>query len=145
MYINGNGKSVECVGTNVESPTNDPLIAYSKRPVSMYEAREGPHATKQQTHDNRTANSMYQMVDGQGQQQPDATGEATSGATTNGTTLPHSDEVKHRTEIVTRRIQELWSVMQEMSANDVFVPGAERIRAAVIDLTAIFPGVRIAF
>lgn len=107
----------------------------------MYEAREGPHATKlQQVHDSRTANSMYQMGDGQGQQ-PDATGEQTS-ATTNGITLPHSDEVKHRTEIVTRRIQELWSVMQEMSANDVFVPGAERIRTAVTELTTIFPVVK---
>lgn len=102
----------------------------------MYEAREGPHATKhQQTHDNRTANSMYQMVDGQAQ--PTTAPEVS----TNGSTLPHSDEVKHRTEIVTRRIQELWSVMQEMSANDVFVPGAERIQTAVTELTTIFPTV----
>lgn len=109
----------------------------------MYETREGPNATKsQQNHDNRTANSMYQMIDGQPQPQPQ-TSDAT--AMTNGSTLPHSDDVKHRTEVVTRRIQELWSVMQEMTAKDVFVPGAERIRVAVSELTAIFPAVRIDF
>lgn len=147
MHTNGNGKSAECVGTNVDSSTelNESHLttAYNKRPVSMYETREGPHAAKlQQNHDNRTANSMYQMIDGQIQQ---SDGERTidyASVSTNGSTLPHSDEVKHRTEIVTRRIQELWSVMQEMTANDVFVPGAERIRIAVSELTAIFPTVR---
>lgn len=106
----------------------------------MYETREGPNATKsQQNHDNRTANSMYQMIDGQ-THQTDTNNDHT--ITTNGNLLPPSDEVKHRTEVVTRRIQELWSVMQEMTANDVFVPGAERIRHAVSELTAIFPTVR---
>ncbi|XP_055309853.1 ARF GTPase-activating protein Git [Sitodiplosis mosellana] len=140
VHTNGNGKSAECVGTDADTAeTNESHLttAYNKRPVSMYETREGLHAAKsQQNHDNRTANSMYQMVDGQPTQQPDG-GIAT--ASTNGTTLPHSDEVKHRTEVVTRRIQELWSVMQEMTANDVFVPGAERIRVAVAELTAVFP------
>lgn len=139
---NGNVKSTECVGSNAdESQENESsiLAAYSKRPVSMYETREGPHASKsQQTHDNRTANSMYQM--GDGVQAPHTDSASTSSAT-NGSTLPHSDDVKHRTEMVTRRIQELWSVMQEMTSNDVFVPGAERIRMAVSELTAIFPEV----
>lgn len=144
VHTNGNGKSAECVGTNVDSlepNESHSTTAYNKRPVSMYETREGPHATKsQQNHDNRTANSMYQMVDGQAQQ-VDVGGVDYGTASTNGTTLPHSDEVKHRTEVVTRRIQELWSVMQEMTANDVFVPGAERIRIAVAELTAVFPTV----
>lgn len=146
VHTNGNGKSAECVGTNVDSaePNESHLTAaYNKRPVSMYETREGPHTTKsQQNHDNRTANSMYQMIDGQAAQQSDGgTAVDYTSAATNGTSLPHSDEVKHRTEVVTRRIQELWSVMQEMTANDVYVPGAERIRVAVSDLTAIFPTV----
>ncbi|XP_031619745.1 ARF GTPase-activating protein GIT2 [Contarinia nasturtii] len=141
VHINGNGKSVECVGAD-ETPNNDLLSAtgYNKRPVSMYETREGPNATKsQQNHDNRTANSMYQMIDGQPQPQ---TSDTTVPAMTNGqSTLPNSDDVKYRTEVVTRRIQELWSVMQEVTAKDVFVPGcAERIRVAVSELTAIFPG-----
>lgn len=148
IHINGNGKSTECVGSSNadESHTNDAqsTIGYGKRPVSMYETREGPHhvAKIQQNHDNRTANSMYQMVDGQAQVDGFVDPQQTTSATTNGNTLPQSDEVKHRTEIVTRRIQELWSVMQEMTANDVFVPGAERIRFAVSELTAIFPTVR---
>lgn len=114
----------------------------------MYETREGPHTTKSmQIQDNRAANSMYQMNNDQMQQMDNATdcvtatNTTTTTATTNGTNLPHSDEVKHRTEIVTRRIQELWSVMQEMTSNDVFVPGAERIRIAVLELTSIFPTV----
>lgn len=107
----------------------------------MYETREGPHTAKtQQNHDNRTANSMYQMNDGQ-TQPADGNADYNKSSSTNGTTLPHSDDVKHRTDVVTRRIQELWSVMQEMSSNDAFVPGAERIRIAVTELTALFPGV----
>lgn len=107
----------------------------------MYEAREGPNIPKpQQNHDNRTANSMYQMIDGQIQQPTEENGKTDyMPPTTNGTTLPHSEDVKLRTEIVTRRIQELWSLMQEMTSNDAFIPGAERIRIAVAELTAIFP------
>lgn len=116
------------------SQTHDPLASNSnKRPVSMYETREGLHATKSQPIDNnRTASSMYQVIDGQ-----------TSQATTNGhSTLPRSEDVKLKTDIVTRRIQELWQVMQEHSAKDAFVPGAERIRVAVIELTSLFQTVK---
>lgn len=156
-------KSSECVGDNAnQSQSNEALLssssaaaaaaaaAYNKRPVSMYETREGPHAAK--SHDNRTANSMYQMNDEQAQKSAVAAAAGAAGTnnetggdhtmTTNGFgPLPHSDDVKHRTEIVTRRIQELWSVMQEMTSNDVFVPGADRIRMAVTELTALFPAV----
>lgn len=122
--------------------------AYSKRPFSMYETREGPHATKLHTqqHDNRTANSMYQMNDEQAQKSTATTDESSANHTTNGCgPLPHSDDVKHRTEVVTRRIQELWSVMQEMTSSDVFVPGAERVRLAVSELTSLFPAVKLIF
>lgn len=133
--------SMDPVQSNADNQT---LSAYSKRPVSMFEAREAPHTTKSvQIHDNRTANSMYQMIDGQTPITSETTENGTS--THNGNSsnsLPHSDEVKYRTEVVTRRIQELWSVMQEMSSNDAFVPGAERIRIAVAELTAIFPMVK---
>lgn len=139
MHTNGNGKSAESV-VNDSTPNNEFLssVAYNKRPVSMYEAREGLHNTKlQQNHDNRTANSMYQMVDGQ----PQPSEAESQSSSTNGIALPHSDEVKHRTEMVTRRIQELWSLMQEMSSDDAYVPGAERIRIAVAELTTLFPAV----
>lgn len=113
----------------------------------MYETREGLHTTKSHTqqHDNRTANSMYQMTDEEAQKsKKDATGanHTATSTTTNGSgPMPHSDDVKYRTDVVTRRIQELWSVMQEMTSNDVFVPGADRIRVAVTELTALFPAV----
>lgn len=148
LHVNGsNGVLAEhavSTTTNIEpSPSNaDSQLAnaYNKRPVSMFETREAPHTVKTvQFNDSRTANSMYQMVDGQ---TPIAINETTENGSHNGNssnTLPHSDEVKYRTEVVTRRIQELWSVMQEMSSNDAFIPGAERIRIAVAELTAVFP------
>lgn len=146
-------KSSESVSDHVNDlQSNETLLsssaaAYSKRPVSMYETREGPHTSKShtQSHDQRTANSMYQMNDDQAKKATKVgmTGAADATApTTNGSgPLPHSDDVKHQTDVVTRRIQELWSVMQEMTSNDVFVPGAERIRVAVSELTALFPAV----
>lgn len=88
---------------------------------------------------------MYQMNDEQAQKSTtndSGGGDHNLSCTTNGNgSLPHSEDVKHRTEIVTRRIQELWSMMQEMTSNDVFVPGAERIRVAVTELTSLFPTV----
>lgn len=111
---------------------------YSKRPVSMFEPREGLHTTKSiQIPDSRTTTSMYQMIDGLNQ--------ATNGSNNGTSLLPHADEVKYRTEVVTRRIQELWIVMQEMTSNDAFVPCAERIHFAVADLIAIFPVVSCKF
>ena len=59
----------------------------------------------------------------------------------NITTLPLSEEVTRRTDHVTRRIQELWLAMQDLSKKDSFVPCAERIRVAVAELTTIFPQV----
>lgn len=149
-HTNGTGKSIECVSSNVDDlPTTDTLAsgAYGKRPVSMYETREGPNVSKTQpNHDNRTANSMYQMIDGQMQQTEGVAADHVPSSSTNGNTaLPHTDNVKHRTEIVTRRIQELWSLMQEMTSNDAFIPGAERIRNAVAELTALFPVVWLRF
>lgn len=151
-HVNGNGISDEYGSTsnNELSPntTDTAQLLNNKRPVSMFEARDGSFTSKQQqNHENRTANSMYQMVDGQLNEKHnnDGTTMTTKTATTNGSiashALPHSDDVKFRTEIVTRRIQELWSLMQEMSSNDVFVPGAEKVSVAVSDLTALFPTV----
>lgn len=97
----------------------------SKRPVSMFEPREGPYMKVQQIPESRTTNSMYQMAV---QKRLDPT-------------LPLSEEVKHRTDLVTRRIQELWSAMQDVTLKDAFVPCSERIRVAVAELAAIFPTV----
>lgn len=106
--------------------------AYNKRPVSMFE-----HTSKTApAPENRTANSMYQIIDGL---------VLPNSAATNGsnsvTTLPRTEVVKYLTDSVTRRIQELWTAMQEMTSNDAYIPCAERIRVAVVDLTAMFPPV----
>ncbi|XP_073982977.1 ARF GTPase-activating protein GIT1 [Rhodnius prolixus] len=53
--------------------------------------------------------------------------------------LPLSEEVVRRTNLVTKRIQELWSAVKPPESNFVYVPCAERIRVAVAELTAIFP------
>jgi G protein-coupled receptor kinase interacting protein 2 len=53
--------------------------------------------------------------------------------------LPLVEEVTKRTEIVTKRIQELWLAMQDLSKKDSFVPCSDRIRIGVTDLIAIFP------
>lgn len=91
----------------------------------MFEPREGPYTKVQQIPESRTTNSMYQMA---AQKRLDPT-------------LPLSEEVKHRTDLVTRRIQELWSAMQDVTLKDAFVPCSERIRVAVAELVAIFPTV----
>lgn len=115
--------------TTESEPVSDSRFA--KRPVSMFEPREGIHnahkALLLQLPESRTTSSMYQMADDAKKVPRDAT-------------LPCAEEVKHRTDVVTRRIQELWTAMQDQ-ARDVFVPCAERIRVAIEELTAVFPTV----
>lgn len=145
-HVNGNGISsgYNSIASEQQQEYNDVAsLAHSKsRSVSMFETRDGSHPLKPvQNHENRTANSMYQMVDGQ--LQPNERNKPEDiRAPVNGTLppniLPRSEDVKYRTEIVTRRIQELWSVMQEMNSSDVFVPGAEKVAVAVAELTALF-------
>lgn len=66
----------------------------------------------------------------------------TSGTTSGGGSqvqLPLFDEVKKRTDLVARRIKELFAAMQDLAKTDAFVPCADRIRLAVAELIAIFP------
>lgn len=96
---------------------------YGKRPVSMYEARQVPRD------ENRPpiTQSLYSV------------GSSSSGSSTSNQSLPLVEEVTKRTEVVTRRIQELWLAMQDLSKKDSFVPCSERIRVGVAELIAIFP------
>ncbi|KAG4075062.1 hypothetical protein HA402_008127 [Bradysia odoriphaga] len=116
---------IQTNGADETETENEPVSdgRSSKRPVSMFEPREGPYTKAQQIPESRTTNSMYQMAV---QKRVDPT-------------LPLSEEVKHRTDLVTRRIQELWSAMQDVTLKDAFVPCSERIRVAVAELAAIFP------
>lgn len=109
---------VPCEETETE-PVSDSRSSSLKRPVSMYETRESPY-NKLQLPDSRTATSMYQM---QNQE----------------LSLPLPEEVNRRTDLVTKRIQELWLAMQGNTVNNSYVPCAERIRVAVAELVAIFP------
>lgn len=52
---------------------------------------------------------------------------------------PTIEDVTRKTELVTRRIQELWLAMQDLSKRESFAACAERIRESVNDLLAIFP------
>lgn len=89
----------------------------------MYEARQAPRD------ENRppVTQSLYSMASN------------SSGSSASNTSMPLVEEVTKRTEIVTRRIQELWTAMQDLTKKDKFVPCSERIRIGVSDLIAIFP------
>lgn len=139
-------------GSSVGDPTEEmePVSdgrQYYKRPVSMYEARQLPRD------ENRPpiTQSLYSMAPLANNNTP-AGGVSmntsagsdlnTSGATSipdNQRQLPPFDEVKKRTDLVARRIKELFAAMQDLSKTDAFVPCAERIRVAVAELIGIFP------
>lgn len=97
--------------------------SFVKRPVSMYEARQVPRD------ENRPpiTQSLYSV------------GSSSSGSSNSNQSLPLVEEVTRRTEVVTRRIQELWLAMQDLAKKDSFVPCSERIRVGVAELIAIFP------
>lgn len=71
----------------------------------------------------------------------DCSGPNRDGLTSTNSILPPAEEVIRRTDQVTKRIQELWASMQDLEGRDTFVPCAEKIRAAVAELGAIFPQV----
>lgn len=103
---------------------------YGKRPVSMYEARQLARD------ENRPpiTQSLYSMAPA-----APATSNTGSAGSELNMNLPHFEEVKKRTDLVARRIKELFAAMQDLSSTDSFVPCAERIRVAVAELVAIFP------
>lgn len=89
----------------------------------MYEARQIPRD------ENRPpiTQSLYSV------------GSSSSGSSNSNQSLPLVEEVTKRTEVVTRRIQELWLAMQDLAKKETFVPCSERIRVGVAELIAIFP------
>lgn len=93
----------------------------SKRPVSMYEAREKPPIKYGFSAENRATTSLFHMEAAKEQ------------------SLPLNEEVKRHTNTVTRRIQELVTGMLDLSASKSFSPYGDQIRGAVDELCAIFP------
>jgi G protein-coupled receptor kinase interacting protein 2 len=104
--------------------TSAMLTNGAKRPVSMYEARQLPRNDETRP---PVTQSLYSMASN------------SSGSSSTSNTLPLVEEVTKRTEIVTRRIQELWLAMQDITRKDAFVPCSDRIRIGIVDLIAIFP------
>lgn len=110
----------------MDAPTSESealkAINAAKRPVSMYEARQAPREEK---FGPPVTQSLYSM--------------ASNSSGSSNASLPLVEEVTKRTEVVTKRIQELWLAMQDITKKDTFVPCSERIRIGVSDLIAIFP------
>nr|NP_610599.3 G protein-coupled receptor kinase interacting ArfGAP [Drosophila melanogaster]Q95RG8.1 RecName: Full=ARF GTPase-activating protein Git; Short=ARF GAP GIT; Short=dGIT protein; AltName: Full=G protein-coupled receptor kinase interacting ArfGAP [Drosophila melanogaster]AAF58766.2 G protein-coupled receptor kinase interacting ArfGAP [Drosophila melanogaster]AAL28928.1 LD30319p [Drosophila melanogaster]AOQ14800.1 Git-PA [synthetic construct] len=89
-----------------------------KRPASMYERRLVPNVAKGNT-DIRNTTSMYQMA---------------------GDGKPFGEEVKVRSDLVTRRLKELIRAMQPVPEDQKqsIAPHGELIRSAVTDLIALY-------
>lgn len=92
-----------------------------RRPVSMYEARRTP---VKETSPVANTQSFHTSP-------PNST-----------TLMPLFVDVAKRTDIITRRIQELWKTLQEFPRQpNVFVPCSERLHLSVMDLNTIFPAI----
>uniref|UniRef100_A0A182WWC8 Arf-GAP domain-containing protein n=1 Tax=Anopheles quadriannulatus TaxID=34691 RepID=A0A182WWC8_ANOQN len=142
-HLNGSG------GTSEGSPERDQearqaaaaaAAAYAKRPVSMYETRQTPRDESRPP----ITQSLYSMAPAGGSVSMDpGNGTNVNGGTGAGQ-LPSFEEVKRRTDVVARRIKDLFAAMKDLSQREAFVPSAERIRLAVVDLMALFPASIIA-
>ncbi|XP_022226846.2 ARF GTPase-activating protein GIT2 [Drosophila obscura] len=109
----GSGANADSASSNNSS--NQSTI---KRPASMYERRLAPHVAKTHT-DVRNTTSMYQMA-GEGK--------------------PFGEEVKLRSDLVTRCLKELILAMQPVPEDQKqsIAPHGELIRSAVTDLIALY-------
>ncbi|XP_053664765.1 ARF GTPase-activating protein Git [Anopheles marshallii] len=113
--------------------------AYAKRPVSMYETRQTPRDESRPP----ITQSLYSMAPASAAASGNMAMD-TSTSSNGGSPLPSFEEVKRRTDVVARRIKDLFAAMKDLSQREAFVPSAERIRLAVIDLMALFPASLIA-
>uniref|UniRef100_A0A182N9G0 Arf-GAP domain-containing protein n=1 Tax=Anopheles dirus TaxID=7168 RepID=A0A182N9G0_9DIPT len=148
-YLNGSGTSEPR-----SSPDRDPAtqearqaaaaaaaaaaaVAYAKRPVSMYETRQAPRDESRPP----ITQSLYSMAPASG-----AGMDASSNGQANGAQgqLPSFEEVKRRTDVVARRIKDLFAAMKDLAQREAFIPCAERIRLAVVDLMGLFPASLVA-
>uniref|UniRef100_A0A182JS68 Arf-GAP domain-containing protein n=1 Tax=Anopheles christyi TaxID=43041 RepID=A0A182JS68_9DIPT len=116
--------------------------AYAKRPVSMYETRQTPRDESRPP----ITQSLYSMAPASSAaNNAGIDPAASSNGNVNGNSqLPSFEEVKRRTDVVARRIKDLFAAMKDLSQREAFVPSAERIRLAVVDLMALFPASLIA-
>ncbi|XP_042886218.1 ARF GTPase-activating protein GIT2-like isoform X4 [Penaeus japonicus] len=121
----------------------------AQRPFSMFEQRQGlPGSVGASHHMDQTRTTSYQLntMRGSGEYDNTRTGspslEPTETTPLNPTytSLPTQEEVVRKTEVITKRIQELLISAQE-GRQDSFVPCADQIHSAVLDMDSIFPKV----
>lgn len=122
----------------------------AQRPFSMFEQRQGLPSSVGPSHAmDQTRTTSYQLntMRGSGEYDNTRTGspslEPTETTPLNPTytSLPTQEEVVRKTEVITKRIQELLISAQE-GRQDSFVPCADQIHSAVLDMDSIFPKTR---
>lgn len=118
----------------------------SQRPFSMFEARSPPNAAGPSHTTDQARTSSYQMTtvrmsgeyDNTRTRSPSLEPTETTPLNPSHASLPTQEEVIRKTEVITKRIQELLISAQE-GRQDSFVPCADQIHSAVLDMDAIFP------
>ncbi|XP_045104637.1 ARF GTPase-activating protein GIT2-like isoform X3 [Portunus trituberculatus] len=113
------------------------------RPISMFEPRQGPPCVTSQCHslDQSRTSAFAARVSGE----YDNTRARSPSLEASETTplsasyaLPTQEEVVKKTEVITKKIQELLISAQE-GRQEAFMPCAEQIHSAVLDMDSIFP------
>ncbi|KAK8733676.1 hypothetical protein OTU49_006420 [Cherax quadricarinatus] len=120
-----------------------------QRPFSMFEARQGPPNVASQCHTiDQTRTASYQLGSVRMSGEYDNTRTRSPSLEPSETTplnssygLPTQEEVVRKTEVITKRIQELLISAQE-GRQESFMPCADQIHSAVLDMDAIFPKTR---
>ncbi|XP_045584091.1 ARF GTPase-activating protein GIT2 isoform X2 [Procambarus clarkii] len=120
-----------------------------QRPFSMFEPRQGPPNVSTQCHSlDHTRTASYQLGSVRMSGEYDNTRTRSPSLEPSETTplnpsyaLPSQEEVVRKTEVITKRIQELLISAQE-GRQESFMPCADQIHSAVLDMDAIFPKAR---
>ncbi|KAG7173393.1 ARF GTPase-activating protein GIT2-like, partial [Homarus americanus] len=120
-----------------------------QRPFSMFEPRQGPPGIAPQCHPmDQARTTSYQLGSVRMSGEYDNTRTRSPSLEPSETTplnpsygLPTQEEVVRKTEVITKRIQELLISAQE-GRQEAFMPCADQIHSAVLDMDAIFPKAR---
>ncbi|XP_046395517.1 ARF GTPase-activating protein GIT2 isoform X2 [Ischnura elegans] len=150
-----NGQEMDRAGyiTSNISSNRSPRMS-QQRPASMYETRERLAWGAQNSHHINSSVPSNQPLDSSGGEYDSCSSHQHNHTRSpmpwssplhsrgnvgihNGS-MPPAEEVRRKTDHITKRIQELWSSMQE-ERQEAFVPCADGVRNAVAELSAIFP------
>ncbi|KAK7066923.1 glycerophosphoinositol permease [Halocaridina rubra] len=143
QYTLHNGDVDPAVNMRSACPSRCP----SQRPFSMFEARQcPPNAAGPGYGTDQARTNSYQLknvrvsgeYDNTRSRSPSLEPTETTPLNPSSSALPTQKEVIRKTEVITKRIQELLISAQE-GRHDSFVPCADQIHSAVLDMDAIFP------